>query len=118
MEMRTLHGRTTEYNFRTVHVQGADNIPLFLDCCWDDAWPKQTDEPPGYDGDVIESPNVDEMKRFCINRHDGFVNGAFVDFSVRRIGLKGLWKLKWHRGYKVNHPLPVWPEWMRRFKDY
>ena len=118
VEMKTLHGRTTEYNWRTLNLKDAGNIPLFLDCCWDDAWPSQTDEPPAYDGDVIESPNVDEMKRFCINRHDGFVNGAFVDFSVRKIGLKELWKLKWHRGYRINDPSPVWPDWMKRFKDY
>ena len=85
---------------------------------WDDAWPRQTDEPPEYNGDVIESPNTSEMKRFCINRHDGFVNGGLVDFSVRRIGLKELWKLKWHRGYRTNDPTPVWPDWMRRFRDY
>jgi len=118
MHMKTLHGRTTEYNWRTLDLKDAGNIPLFLDCSWDDAWPSQTDEPPAYDGNVIESPNVDEMKRFCINRHDGFVSGAFVDFSIRKIGLKELWKLKWHRGYRINNPSPVWPDWMKGFKDY
>jgi len=116
--MKTLHNRTTADNWRTVNINGAGNIPLFLDCALDDAWPRQTDQPPQYDGDVIEKPNSNEMKRFCINRHDGFVNGAFVDFSVRRIGLKELWKLKWHRGYRVNDPSPEWPDWMRNFRDY
>jgi len=118
VEMNTLHGRTTEDNWRTINLTDAGNIPLFLDCSWDDAWPRQTDEPPEYNGDVIESPNTSEMKRFCINRHDGFVNGGLVDFSVRKIGLKELWKLKWHRGYRINDPSPVWPDWMRRFRDY
>jgi hypothetical protein len=94
MEMKTLHGRTTEYNWRSLNLKDTGNIPLFLDCSWDDAWPTQTDEPPTYNGDVIESPNVDEMKRFCINRHEVSANGAFVDFSVRKIELKELWKLK------------------------
>ncbi|MHC4728133.1 MAG: type II secretion system protein, partial [Planctomycetota bacterium] len=32
---------------------------------------------------------------FCINRHNGYVNGLFLDWSFRRIGLKELWTLKW-----------------------
>ena len=32
--------------------------------------------------------------------------------------LKELWKLKWHRGYRINDPSPVWPDWMRSFRDY
>ena len=114
----SLHGRPTKNNWRRVDVKEASNIPLFLDCTWDDAWPRQTDEPPAYDGDAIESPNRDEMKRFCINRHEGAINGAFLDFSVRKVGLKELWKLKWHRGYEVNAVVPEWPEWMTEFKDY
>lgn len=66
------------------------------------------------------------MRRFCINRHDGYVNIAFLDGSVRRIGLKELWTLKWHRNYATRNPWtrsggvqPVaWPDWMRAFKDY
>jgi hypothetical protein len=41
-----------------------------------------------------------------------------VDFSVRKIGLKELWKLKWHRQFDTNADSPVWPEWMKSFKDY
>ena len=51
----------------------------------------------------------------------GFVNGVFVDFSVRSIGLKELWDLKWYRGWRedrLNAGTPVWPEWMKNFKDY
>jgi prepilin-type processing-associated H-X9-DG protein len=63
---------------------------------------------------------------FCINRHDGYVNGLFLDWSVRRIGLKELWTLKWHSEYDTRGPWTKaggvkpedWPQWMRRFKDY
>jgi hypothetical protein len=66
------------------------------------------------------------MKMLCINRHDGFVNSVFVDFSSRKVGLKELWTLKWHREYDTNGPWTQaglvqtsdWPEWMKRFKDY
>ena len=54
------------------------------------------------------------------------VNAAFLDWSIRRVGLKELWTLKWHRNFKTNGVwtkqggvLPEdWPQWMRGFKDY
>jgi len=63
---------------------------------------------------------------FCINRHDGYVNGLFLDWSVRKIGLKELWTLKWYAEFdragpwtKAGSVQPEdWPQWMRRFKDY
>jgi len=66
------------------------------------------------------------MMHFVINRHDAFVNHLFMDWSVRKVGLKELWMLKWHREYDINGPwtkaggvvLSDWPEWMRGFKDY
>jgi prepilin-type processing-associated H-X9-DG protein len=61
-----------------------------------------------------------------VTRHEGFVNGAFLDWSVRRIGLKELWKLKWSRDFDTNGPWTLaggvkpdqWPAWMRGMKDY
>jgi len=66
------------------------------------------------------------MKRLCLNRHNGYVNGVFLDFSVRRIGLKELWTFKWHRNFDtsgiwtkaVGAGADDWPEWMRKFRDY
>ncbi|MHC4682541.1 MAG: hypothetical protein ACYTEK_28125, partial [Planctomycetota bacterium] len=64
--------------------------------------------------------------RICLNRHNGFVNSIFMDWSARRVGLKELWVLKWHREYPTNGPWTIaggvlpsdWPQWMRSFKDY
>ncbi|MHC4534918.1 MAG: hypothetical protein ACYS6K_13295 [Planctomycetota bacterium] len=50
----------------------------------------------------------------------------FMDWSARKIGLKELWKFKWHREYDTEGPWtkaggvqPLdWPEWMRNFKEY
>ncbi len=70
------------------------------------------------------------IQYFCINRHHGAINALFMDFSVRKIGLKELWTLRWNvsqdMGYFTQHPwtraggvLPEdWPPWMRSFKDY
>jgi prepilin-type processing-associated H-X9-DG protein len=117
-------GHKNEWNWRTPNVAGADNIPLFMDCQFVDGWPLHTNNPPDYDGQVWD--NIDQMNRFCINRHSGYVNSAFLDFSARRVGLKELWTLKWHREYQTDGPWTIcggvmpsdWPYWMRDFEDY
>ena len=66
------------------------------------------------------------MQRFCLNRHNGYVNATFLDGSARRVGLKELWTLKWNTQFNpVNRWTQAggvdpddWPEWMREFKDY
>jgi len=40
------------------------------------------------------SGQIGNIHRFCTNRHDGYVNSAFWDSSVRKTGLKQLWTLK------------------------
>jgi len=112
-------GLPTANNWRRANVRGASNIPLLLDSMWIDAWPDTTNEPPPFDGDFEGAWHGSrQIRMFCINRHEGTVNGAFVDFSVRKIGLKELWKLKWHRNCDLNAATPEWPVWMKKFKDY
>ena len=49
-----------------------------------------------------------------------------MDFSARKVGLKELWTLKWHRGFDTEGRWTTaggvqaedWPEWMRKYKDY
>jgi prepilin-type N-terminal cleavage/methylation domain-containing protein len=104
-------------HWKTADVRGADEIPVFLDSLHFRLWPKHFDAPPPYDGAPKDGNNG--MSVFCINRHEGTINGVFMDWSVRSIGLKELWELKWHRDWNPsNSPPPIWPEWMRRFKDY
>jgi type II secretory pathway pseudopilin PulG len=113
--------RGTHY-WRTVHVKGVAEIPLFFDCIWFDVYPRDTDNPPEFDGDVSGS----EMQRVCINRHGGYINCLFMNWSVRKVGLKELWTLKWHREFdtaglwtRAGGVRPEdWPQWMRRFKEY
>ena len=113
-------------HWRTSWVKRASNIPVFTDMWYVDAWPRETDQPPLTEKGPGDTPNINEMNRVCVNRHDGFIDGVFMDSSVRRIGLKELWTLKWHRSYNVNGPWTKagrmspedWPPWMRKFKDY
>jgi hypothetical protein len=60
-----------------------------------------------------------------LNRHNGYVNGGFVDYSVRKLGLKELYTLKWHREFDTANQYTLagggdtaWPEWLQKFKDY
>jgi prepilin-type processing-associated H-X9-DG protein len=107
-----------DFHWRTANVAGADEIPLFGGHQFLDCWPNHTDEPPQYEGQPWFEGS--QMSRVCVNRHSGFVNWVFLDGSARKVGLKQLWRLKWHRTFDVdNGPEPgEWPEWMREFQDY
>ena len=114
----------TVNNWRTPNVQGAAYVPLFMDALRFDLYPRDTDMPPEYEDMIWQ--RFENMKRACINRHDGGINMAFMDWSVRKVGLKELWTLKWHKAYNTaglwttaGGVRPTdWPEWMRSFKDY
>jgi len=106
-----------EFNFwRSGNVRNAGYVPLFLDALFIDSWPRHTDEPPVYEGE--DYLTAGGLRRFCINRHSGFINILFLDMSVRPAGLKELWILKWHRNYDTHADPPVWPDWMKEFRDY
>ena len=118
-----IYGISTQNNWRRFDVgEATSKIPLMLDSMWMRAYADNTNLPPEKDGDFggcdLTGTGKRQMRHFCINRHDGSVNGIFLDLSVRQIGLKELWKLKWHRGSDLNAPTPEWPEWMRSFKNY
>jgi prepilin-type N-terminal cleavage/methylation domain-containing protein len=114
--------------WRSVGARGTGSVPLIGDGGVWDGHPKHLDDPPEYDGApiVTGSGEHNEMLRFCINQHEGGINIAFMDWSARKVGLKELWTLKWHRNFNMSGPwtqaggvMPEnWPDWMRRFKDY
>ncbi len=111
--------------WKTVHVKQADRIPVFMDCYWYDVWPHRIDNPPQNVNDVVGA-GTDEMKRVCLDRHNGSINCAFLDWSIRKVDLKELWTLKWHRNFKTTGQWTKmggvtaedWPEWMRQLKEY
>ena len=96
------------------------DIPVLLDCALPYSILYSADQPP-----PPTQADVEDMG-CCINRHNEHVNSLFLDWSVRKVGLKELWKLKWHDGFNTNGPWTKaggvqpeqWPEWMREFKDY
>jgi prepilin-type N-terminal cleavage/methylation domain-containing protein len=120
-----IQGRPAALHWGTIiNIKGVNNIPVFLDSMWRGGGPFYRNGninsnriiPPDYNGEW--SGVSAEMRHFCIDRHNGCVNGVFMDWSARKIGLKELWKLKWHRQFDTSGYPGIWPPWMRQFKDY
>jgi hypothetical protein len=111
--------------WRTPYVADAASVPLLSDGNWKDTEPQPHDMPWATREEMVAwgwEPNVNEMKRVCIDRHGPGINAVFLDFSVRKVGLKELWLLKWHREWPEGRDhLPIWEleaPWMANFKDY
>lgn len=111
-------------DFLRARLAARATVPVLLDCIYVNGRPLEWDRPPEYD-DAL-GPRDGDMTYFCINRHDGGTNCLFLDWSVRKVGLKELWTLKWdtiffpdNRWTKAGGVQPEdWPRWMRHFKDY
>ncbi len=113
-------------HWRTVNVKRAYEVPAFGGCMWDGTDPDAFDDPPEIEG----VQNGTGMNVFCLNRHTGHVGMNFLDASVRLVGLKELWTLKWHRKFNTCGPWTTcggvtrddWASWgtgwMADFKDY
>jgi len=114
--------------WKTTNVRGTNNIPVFVDGNFWLARPRHTDSPPEFDGQWSwsDAPGMMGMKRVCVNRHDGFINGLLMDWSTRRMGLKQLYTFKWSREFDTQGIWTAaggvrpgdWPQWMRKFKEY
>jgi prepilin-type N-terminal cleavage/methylation domain-containing protein len=101
----------------TPYIKGAYKVPLFGDAQQSNSDPVVTDEPLPFESRVW-TPGSHEMQRFCLKRHAPYnINMLYLDFSVKRISIKELWRQKWHRTYDMSHPLPVWPQWMNDVPD-
>jgi len=111
--------RVYEHLWRTPYVAGAHKVPLLMDGGGRsmNTVPLPQDKPPEYEGEL--EVHAEEINRVCLNRHDGGINILFLDYSVRKVGLKGLWEIYWSKYWRDNPPAePAWPEWMSDFKDY
>jgi prepilin-type processing-associated H-X9-DG protein len=106
-------------NWFNVYHAERSNVPVLADSSWIGTNPDESDSPWG------DSEECNGMGTFLIDRHRGGVNVLFMDWSVRRVGLKGLWGLKWHRQWDTCNQWTVcggiepndWPEWMQALED-
>ena len=124
---RSINEQETGNYWREIFgVPRSNTIPLFLDCYWYDVWTHSIDNPPLTDGSTAGLAGSNEIRRVCLNRHNEAVNSAFLDWSVRKVDLKELWTLKWHKLYNTADVWTKaggvtqddWPDWMKAMKDY
>lgn len=107
--------------WRTINIKNANTVPLFGDCMYDGSEPTSADKPPTFQGVELSGSN---MSDYCLNRHNGGINMAFMDGTVRKVGLRELWRLKWHRRFDTtivhddSMTSNFWPDWMKGFKAY
>lgn len=112
----------------SIYKRGCNSVPIMLDCALWAGYPTHLDTPPQIEAEAATNPSIsnNSMRPFCIPRHGGFVNGLFMDWSIRKVGIKELWTLDWSPDFNTRGPwtraggaIPEhWPDWMRRFKDY
>jgi prepilin-type N-terminal cleavage/methylation domain-containing protein/prepilin-type processing-associated H-X9-DG protein len=103
-------------------LKGRAKIPVLLDS----TMPTSETIPIDVFGPPIRPGSGLGLASFCINRHNEYINGLFLDWSVRKVGIKELWTLKWYLDVDTAGPWTKaggvrpddWPEWMRGFKDY
>jgi prepilin-type N-terminal cleavage/methylation domain-containing protein len=118
--------RTRLDHWRTPQVKEAAQIPMFAEALRFDLWPQPTNRPFESEIAAWSTDNTDHMARACMNRHLGYTNVGMCDFSARKVGLKELYVLKWHRSFNTHGPFTIaggvddssWPQWIRSFKDY
>jgi prepilin-type N-terminal cleavage/methylation domain-containing protein/prepilin-type processing-associated H-X9-DG protein len=67
-------------------VRGAAGVPVLLDSMVPDGHPDNASSPPDEEASFMGRQS--EMVPLCLNRHDGYVNGLFLDWSARGVGLR------------------------------
>jgi len=112
----------------SIYLKGSANAPIMLDCALWAGDPMPTDSPPQTEAQAATDPTIgsNSIRPFCIPRHGGFVNSLFMDWSIRKVGIKELWTIEWYPGFDMHGSWTKaggvqpdeWPEWMRNFKDY
>ena len=111
-----------------IYRKGGSSVPLMLDCALWAGNPKPSDTPPPTPEQAAQNANIgtNDIRPFCMPRHGGFINGLFMDWSVRKVGVKEIWTLKWNPDFNTRGPWTLaggatpesWPQWLRKFKDY
>ncbi len=110
------------------NIKRADEVPLFGDGWWFQGSPYDEDD-ASFSSDYLAPPPSNGARgkrnayigRYCIDRHNGSINMAFMDGGAREVPLKELWELKWHQKFNTRNRYTQaggvqpsdWPEWMQ-----
>lgn len=99
---------------KMINITTPSNVPFYFDSRWVDAWPDHTDTAP-----IEEGPSGTNgyMNHLLMTRHNKAINAVFFDGSGRRVNLRDLWSLKWHKQFNTNNDYTngtkTFPDWMR-----
>jgi prepilin-type N-terminal cleavage/methylation domain-containing protein len=111
----------TAWKYTAASVKETSGTPLFADCVWVDAWPKETEGPAS---DLYNGSQYNYIGRFTIARHGGTpphsapknitsssgliggINMAFYDCHASLVKLSDLWSLNWHQNWVVPNTIP------------
>lgn len=96
-------------------------IPVMADCWWLFGYVKQGQPfPDTQQSGIDQNEHPGDWDKFCIDRHQGRINMVFMDWSVREVGLKSLFNLKWNRNFKTTLDYTdirgSWPDWMENLR--
>jgi len=98
-------GRVLSQIWKKTDVRNPNRVPVFGDCAITGATPNDTDLPPQRPDDASyvwgSGGGPNEIRRFTMDRHGGAMNMLFLDWSVKKVGLKELWTLKFHRTWNT-----------------
>jgi len=108
---------------RKLTTRYADNIPLVLDSVFVDTAVRDIDKPPSdaeHDSDAYRASwDTNAMKYYCIDRHSRGINAVFVDMHVQHVGIKQLWRFKWHKNFRTNLTIDYSSsDWLSSYTEY
>lgn len=90
--------------YRRADVKGGEKAPVILDCQYVYYWVTEPEnDPPAYNGDYT----TPEVHWACIDRHLGYTDAVYLDYSARKTGLKELWALKQGKTFDVCGPWTI-----------
>ncbi|MCE5184617.1 MAG: prepilin-type N-terminal cleavage/methylation domain-containing protein [Planctomycetaceae bacterium] len=103
------------------NAKSPSQVPLMGAGMWEGASPLETDAAPPSQG--VQAPtqnavNSGGLSTFCLDRHSGGPNWLFMDNQVRKVGMKELWRLKWHTQWDNSISRSLWPEWMLHYPEF
>jgi prepilin-type N-terminal cleavage/methylation domain-containing protein len=109
-------------DLNTFTLRGHPSIPVLLDGAnpWPDLWKGDSTRPSNWPAGGAG------LGSFVTSRHGRQTNAIFLDWSVRSVGLKEIWTLKWASDFNRAGPWTKaggvqpedWPKWMHDCKDY
>ena len=97
---------------RIQNISAPAQVPIFGDSAFLQSFPSADDLPPETEDDMSGR----NLRDFCVNRHNKHTQLTLIDGHVEKVGLKRLWRLKWHKKWSQDLAdaggEPDWPDWM------